>query len=188
MGRPAPDRQRGLPSLVAEHSFVYSRGLIGYDQFTDAERAELTKRATDAYVQVARPAFEKLRDFLGTRYLPACRQTTAAASLRDGPALYAYNVKWHTTTSMSPQQIHETGLAEVKRIHAEMDKLIDAARFEGDPKKYLEQVKSFTALFLKDLPRVPLYQPYLDVAMQRSIDGYVYWFHRQLDYRQIEKK
>jgi alpha-ketoglutarate-dependent 2,4-dichlorophenoxyacetate dioxygenase len=33
------DRQRGLESLVAEHSFVYSRGLIGYDQFTDAERA-----------------------------------------------------------------------------------------------------------------------------------------------------
>ena len=33
------DRQRGLPSLVAEHSFVYSRGLIGYDQFTAAERA-----------------------------------------------------------------------------------------------------------------------------------------------------
>jgi alpha-ketoglutarate-dependent 2,4-dichlorophenoxyacetate dioxygenase len=33
------DRQRGLEALVAEHSFVYSRGLIGYDQFTDAERA-----------------------------------------------------------------------------------------------------------------------------------------------------
>jgi len=33
------DRKRGLESLVAEHSFVYSRGLIGYDQFTDAERA-----------------------------------------------------------------------------------------------------------------------------------------------------
>ncbi len=35
------DRKRGLESLVAEHSFVYSRGLIGYDQFTDAERAEV---------------------------------------------------------------------------------------------------------------------------------------------------
>jgi alpha-ketoglutarate-dependent 2,4-dichlorophenoxyacetate dioxygenase len=33
------DRQHGLEALVAEHSFVYSRGLIGYDQFTDAERA-----------------------------------------------------------------------------------------------------------------------------------------------------
>ena len=35
------DRKRGLDELVAEHSFVYSRGLIGYDQFTDAERAEI---------------------------------------------------------------------------------------------------------------------------------------------------
>jgi len=35
------DRKRGLDELVAEHSFVYSRGLIGYDQFTDAERAEV---------------------------------------------------------------------------------------------------------------------------------------------------
>jgi alpha-ketoglutarate-dependent 2,4-dichlorophenoxyacetate dioxygenase len=33
------ERKRGLDELVAEHSFVYSRGLIGYDQFTDAERA-----------------------------------------------------------------------------------------------------------------------------------------------------
>ena len=35
------ERKRGLDELVAEHSFVYSRGLIGYDQFTDAERAEV---------------------------------------------------------------------------------------------------------------------------------------------------
>lgn len=35
------ERRRGLEGLVAEHSFVYSRGLIGYDQFTDAERAEV---------------------------------------------------------------------------------------------------------------------------------------------------
>lgn len=35
------EKRRGLDGLVAEHSFVYSRGLIGYDQFTDAERAEV---------------------------------------------------------------------------------------------------------------------------------------------------
>jgi len=33
------ERRQGLDALVAEHSFVYSRGLIGYDQFTDEERA-----------------------------------------------------------------------------------------------------------------------------------------------------
>jgi len=35
------DRKGGLDGLVVEHSFVYSRGLIGYDQFTDAERAAI---------------------------------------------------------------------------------------------------------------------------------------------------
>ena len=69
-----------------------------------------------------------------------------------------------------------------------MDKLIDAARFDTDPKKYADDVKGFTRMMLADLPRVPIYQPPLDVAMQKNIVGYQYWFHRQLDYRQLEKK
>ena len=127
----------------------------------DAERAGLTKRATDAYVQVARPAFEKLRDFLGTRYLPACRQTTAAGAQRDGPALYAYNVTWHTTTSMSPQQIHETGLAEVKRIRAEMDKVIAAAGFTGSYQEFVH--------FLRTDPRFYFTEPGELVSAYRDI-------------------
>ena len=38
------------------------------------------------------------------------------------------------------------------------------------------------------VPRVPIYQPNLDVAMQKNIRGYQYWFHRQLDYRQLTKE
>jgi peptide/nickel transport system substrate-binding protein len=37
------------------------------------------------------------------------------------------------------------------------------------------------------VPRVPLVQPLLNVAMQKNITGYRYWFHRQLDYRQLVK-
>jgi peptide/nickel transport system substrate-binding protein len=70
----------------------------------------------------------------------------------------------------------------------EMDKLIDAARFEGDQKKYLEDVRGFAKMMVADVPRVPIYQPWLDVAMQKNIKGYQYWFHRQLDYRQLEKQ
>ncbi len=68
-----------------------------------------------------------------------------------------------------------------------MDKLIDAARFETDPKKYAEEVRGFLKLAIDDVPRVAVYQPNLDVAMQKSIKGYQYWFHRQLDYRQLSK-
>jgi peptide/nickel transport system substrate-binding protein len=69
----------------------------------------------------------------------------------------------------------------------ELDKLIDAARFESDPAKYRELVKGFVKISFTDVPRVALFQPYMDVAMQKSINGYQYWFHRQLDFRQITK-
>jgi peptide/nickel transport system substrate-binding protein len=70
----------------------------------------------------------------------------------------------------------------------EMDKLIDAARVETDPKKYAELVRDFTKIALADVPKVPLFQPNTDVAMQKSVAGYQYWFHRQLDFRTLTKQ
>ena len=70
----------------------------------------------------------------------------------------------------------------------EMDKLIEAARFETDKKKYTQQVKGFIDLASKDVPRIPVAQPMMDVAMQKNVMGYTYWFHLQPDYRQISKK
>jgi peptide/nickel transport system substrate-binding protein len=69
----------------------------------------------------------------------------------------------------------------------ELDKLIDAARFDTDPARYREHVRGFIKIAYADAPRIPLFQPYLDVAMQKSVTGYQYWFHRQLDYRQLVK-
>jgi peptide/nickel transport system substrate-binding protein len=69
-----------------------------------------------------------------------------------------------------------------------MDKLIEAARFETDPKKYAEEVRGFLKMAIDEVPRVAVYQPNLDVAMQKSVKGYQYWFHRQLDYRQLSKE
>ncbi len=70
----------------------------------------------------------------------------------------------------------------------DMDRLIEAARFETDPKKYRELVRGFAKIEITDVPRVPVYQPLLDVAMQKNVKGYQYWFHRQLDYRQLSKE
>ena len=69
-----------------------------------------------------------------------------------------------------------------------VDKLIDAARFEGDKKKYAQDVKGFIDIAYAEVPRVPVVQPMVDVAMQKNIEGYTYWFHLQPDYRQIFKK
>lgn len=128
----------------------------------EGERADLHRRATDAYVQVVRPAFEKLRDFLGTRYLPACRQTTAAVALPDGPSLYAYNVRWHTTTGMSPEEIHGIGVAEVKRIRAEMDKVIAASGFTGSYQDFVTFLRTDPRFYFTDADA--LVSAYRDVA------------------------
>ena len=71
--------------------------------------------------------------------------------------------------------------------NAEMDKLIDSARFQTDAKKYQGEVHGFVNLAFEEVPRIPLTQPNMDVAMQKSIKGYRYWFHLQPDYRNLEK-
>jgi peptide/nickel transport system substrate-binding protein len=72
----------------------------------------------------------------------------------------------------------------------EMDALITGAReaaASGDQATYETDVKGFVDLAFKDVPRIPLYQPYVNVAMQKNITGYQYWFHRRLDYRALVK-
>jgi peptide/nickel transport system substrate-binding protein len=72
----------------------------------------------------------------------------------------------------------------------EMDALIDAARkaaAEGDSAGYDKNVRGFIGKAFDEVPRIPLFQPYLNVAMQKNVSGYRYWFHRQLDYRTLAK-
>ena len=71
-----------------------------------------------------------------------------------------------------------------------MDKLIDGARTAastGDKAAYDADVKGFVDIAFAEVPRIPLYQPFVNVAMQKNISGYQYWFHRRLDYRALVK-
>jgi peptide/nickel transport system substrate-binding protein len=72
----------------------------------------------------------------------------------------------------------------------DMDRLIDGARgaaAAGDKATYDTDVRGFVDLAFADVPRIPLYQPFVNVAMQKNISGYQYWFHRRLDYRALVK-
>lgn len=75
-------------------------------------------------------------------------------------------------------------------VDKEMDAFIDGARTAaavGDWSKYDADVKGFISKAYRDVPRVPLFQPYLSVATQKNVSGYCYWFHRQVDYRSLVK-
>jgi uncharacterized protein (DUF885 family) len=106
--------------------------------FPETERARLTEKAKSIYAASVAPAFRKLHEYVVSTYLPGCRESIAATALPDGPAMYAYLVRWQTTTNLTPKQIHEIGLAEVKRIRAEMDKVIASAKFQGSFRDFTE--------------------------------------------------
>lgn len=70
----------------------------------------------------------------------------------------------------------------------EIESLVDATlHMAVDDADYDKNVKRMVAIAFEEVPRIPLYQPYLDAAMQNNVDGYAAWFHRQLDCRGIHK-
>ena len=110
--------------------------------FPEVERIRLTDRAKKLYASAVAPAFQKLHDFVTSTYLPACRESIAATALPNGAAAYAFHVRWQTTTNLTPQQIHEIGLSEVKRIRVEMDKVIASAGFKGSFHDFTEVLRT----------------------------------------------
>jgi peptide/nickel transport system substrate-binding protein len=71
-----------------------------------------------------------------------------------------------------------------------MDGFIDGAvtaAAEGDKTAYDKNVIGMVDTAFTDIPRIPLFQPYVNVAMQKNVSGYQYWFHRRLDYRALVK-
>ena len=64
---------------------------------------------------------ERARQLFGRDVLPKCLKATGVSAQPQGRDYYAYLVRYHTTTTQTPDQIHELGLKEVVRIRAEMN-------------------------------------------------------------------
>jgi peptide/nickel transport system substrate-binding protein len=69
----------------------------------------------------------------------------------------------------------------------ELAALLEKARFETDKAAYESKVKRMITLAKEDLPIILLWQPELDTGMQKSVDGYKYLFHRQLELRTLKR-
>lgn len=104
--------------------------------FPDAVAAADRERLTAAYTALIRdelmPAYRRLRGFIAEIYLPASRDTVGLDGVPGGEAWYAYLAKVRTTTDKTPAEIHQIGLDEVARIHAEMRRVIKKLGFKGD--------------------------------------------------------
>ena len=82
--------------------------------------------------------------------------------------------------------IFNTMSYQSKTLDGFVDGAVTAAA-EGNKAAYDTDVKGFVDTAFADMPRIPLFQPYVNIAMQKNVTGYQYWFHRRLDYRTFAK-
>ncbi|MGB5257573.1 MAG: DUF885 domain-containing protein [Woeseiaceae bacterium] len=108
------------------------------------------------------PAFERLHNFIADGYLSAARESVGLSALPNGEEWYAYMVKIRTTTDMTPDEIHQIGLSEVARIHAEMRGVMEEVGFDGDLKDFFEFVNTDEQFFFDEPEQ--LIQGYRDMT------------------------
>jgi len=114
-----------------------------------ADRARLQGAGKAAVESVVIPAYKKFIKFFREQYLPASRKNEGIWDTPDGIAYYAERVKFHTTTKLTADEIHETGLKEVARIRAEMDEIIREVGFKGSFAEFLEFLRTDPQFYYK---------------------------------------
>lgn len=110
--------------------------------FTDEQKSELTKAYIALISDKIVPTYKKLGTFLKEEYLPKTRSATGIGSLPGGKAIYDYNLKQITTTNKTADEIYNTGLAEVKRIRAEMEMVKKSVDFKGTLEEFFEYMRT----------------------------------------------
>lgn len=116
-------------------------------ELTDAEKNGLRKEAAAAIESCILPAYRTFFDFLEQEYLPACFDEVGCWQRPDGQTMYAELARRFTTTNLTPQQIHDIGVAEMKRIRNEMEVIQNEVGFQGSFQEFLVHLRTDKQLY-----------------------------------------
>jgi len=155
--RQAADAGVVLPRFVVERMIPQFQSLIdaGVDRsmfygpvrklpagFAEIDRERITRSYAIGIRERLIPAFVRMRDFLAREYLPRSRGNVGLSQLPGGAARYRQLVAQHTTTELSPREIHRIGLAEVARITLSMEAIKADVGFRGTLAEFFEHLRT----------------------------------------------
>jgi uncharacterized protein (DUF885 family) len=106
-------------------------------RITKAEATSLTDAASKALTSEVKPAYERVADWLAADSRHASKDARGAGALPDGANYYEFALFLHTTTTMTAEDIHARGLAEVARLRAEMEAVKARVGFAGTLDEFL---------------------------------------------------
>jgi uncharacterized protein (DUF885 family) len=123
---------RDIARPSAEHSLFWQPVANMPASFSAAERQRLSAAYRDAITHVILPAYRRLASFIERDYLPMTRDSVGLWALPDGEAWYRHQIRKHTSTDMTADEIHALGRAEMARIRGEIIGVMDELDFKGD--------------------------------------------------------
>ena len=130
------------------------------------EKTDLINRAKTLITNEIDPSYKRLHDFLKNEYLSNSRDSIGISDVPNGSKWYEVLSNYHTTTNLSPDEIHDIGLSEIKRIRSEMEKIISDLEWDGDFNSFLNYLRT-SPRFYYDNPE-DLFNAYL--IMSKTID------------------
>lgn len=110
--------------------------------FPVADRERLTQAYRAKIAQVIQPAYQRLFDFLSRDYAPHARRSDGLGAIPGGKDLYRYYVRYHTTTDLTPLQIHRLGLEQVKLISTQLAAIQKSVGVQGSLADFFAHVRS----------------------------------------------
>ena len=148
----AADRETGHAAARGERLLQAVQAVSRHHR---RRRPRPTRRSRlDAVRTRVQPAFASLRTFLEQEYLPACYDRVGWSQTSGGEASYAFFARQFTTTTLSPQQIHEIGLHEVARIRGEMEAIKPQVGFTGTLAEFFTFLRTDPRFFYKTGPEL----------------------------------
>ena len=134
--------------------------------FTETEKANLINEAKNLVQNKINPAYEKLFNFLQDDYLPNSRDSIGIKDIPNGSDYYEFLAKYYTTTDLTPEEIHNIGLREIKRIRLEMEQIIAQVNWDGDFNSFLNYLRTSPRFYYDN--GEDLFNAYL--IMSKTID------------------
>ena len=136
---------------------------------SEQEANELKESVKEFIVDKLNPSYRKLLTFLRNVYIPNSRNSVGLDGVPNGKAWYEYLAKYHTTTNLTPNEIHEIGLKEVARIRSEMEDIIESVSWQGDFRSFLTFLRTDPQFYYETGEE--LLEAYR--AMSKKIDAYM---------------
>jgi len=162
----------------AEHTLFWKPFLHMPASVSAADQAALKAEAKTTIEHTVMPAYAKLLSFLDTDYIPHATETLAAEALPDGKAYYQAQIKEFTTLDMSPEAIHQLGLSEVAKIHAQMLEVMKETGFKGDFPAFLTFLRTDPQFYVKDPQELLNRAAWIAKRVDGKLPAYFGWLPR----------